>query len=188
MIDVDVLNYILSAMVAALFIALPLWRYRYRAEYSPRFFLRMAWLTVVPSLFFFTATSISSMVLAGTYFVAMPLLTTLFLMSSRRERRFAKEARAQAGRLLSDAHQAEALNTQETEDEPAGVDSTRWYEQYTRAGSKFADLSDPIFASTVKSQDASQRVHDATMIRAVAYEKGLADETDGQGTDAPPKS
>lgn len=176
MIDVDVLNYILSAMVAALFIALPLWRYR--AEYSPRFFLRMACLAFVPSLFFFTATSISSMVLAGTYFVAMPLLLTLFLMSSRRERRFAKEARAQA----------EALNTQETEDEPAGVDSTRWYEQYTRAGSKFADLSDPIFASTVKSQDASQRVHDATMIRAVAYEKGLADETDGQVTDAPPKS
>lgn len=176
MIDVDVLDYILSAMVAVLFIALPLWRYR--VECSPRFFLRMACLTFVPSLFFFTATSISSMVLAGTYFVAMPLLLTLFLMSSRRERRFAKEARAQT----------EALNTQETEDEPAGVDSTRWYEQYTRAGSKFADLSDPIFASTVKSQDASQRVHDATMIRAVAYEKGLADEADGQGTDAPLKS
>lgn len=186
MIDVDIFNYILSAIVAVLFTVIPL--RRYRAECSPRFFLRMACLTFVPSLFFFTATSISLMVVGGTYSVATTLLFTLFLMSSRRERRFVKEVRAQAEHLLSDAHQAETLNTQETEGEPAGVDSTRWYEQYTRAGSKFADLSDPIFASTVKSQDASQRVHDATMIRAVAYEKGLANETDGQGTDAPPKS
>lgn len=108
-------------------------------------------------------------------FVVLMMVAVSFIrgLKSRQRELISADLTTDEVRDVDNTSTEEAVNG-----EPAGVDSTRWYEQYTRAGSKFADLSDPIFASTVKSQDASQRVHDATMIRAVAYEKGLADDTD----------